>query len=123
MNRSKIEWCDHTWNPITGCFHGCEYCYARKLSVRFSGDIRYNLNSPQCVREGDLFVLDDKFIASSGGVLSYPFGFSPTFHKYRFDYLEKIKYGRRIFVCAMADMFGSWVPDEWIEQILSLIHI
>ena len=19
MNKSGIEWCDHTWNPITGC--------------------------------------------------------------------------------------------------------
>jgi len=28
MNKSKIEWCDMTWNPITGCLHGCEYCYA-----------------------------------------------------------------------------------------------
>lgn len=22
MNKSGIEWCDHTWNPITGCKHG-----------------------------------------------------------------------------------------------------
>ena len=29
MNRSKIEWCDHTWNPVTGCNHNCSYCYAR----------------------------------------------------------------------------------------------
>jgi len=34
MNRTKIEWTDYTWNPITGCKHGCWYCYARKLAVR-----------------------------------------------------------------------------------------
>lgn len=22
MNKSGIEWCDHTWNPITGWFRG-----------------------------------------------------------------------------------------------------
>ena len=35
MNRTKIEWCDFTWNPVTGCLHGCEYCYARQAATRF----------------------------------------------------------------------------------------
>lgn len=21
MNKTKIEWCDMTWNPVTGCLH------------------------------------------------------------------------------------------------------
>jgi len=35
MNRTKIEWTDYTWNPITGCKHGCWYCYAHKMFTRF----------------------------------------------------------------------------------------
>lgn len=35
MNRTKIEWTDFTWNPVTGCIHGCPYCYARKITQRF----------------------------------------------------------------------------------------
>lgn len=35
MNKTKIEWTDYTWNPITGCLHGCWYCYAKKLFTRF----------------------------------------------------------------------------------------
>lgn len=35
MNRTKIEWCKYSWNPITGCLHGCWYCYAKKLCQRF----------------------------------------------------------------------------------------
>lgn len=35
MNRTKIEWTDFTWNPITGCLHGCWYCYAKKMCQRF----------------------------------------------------------------------------------------
>ena len=35
MNRTKIEWTDNTWNPVTGCLHGCPYCYARKIAKRF----------------------------------------------------------------------------------------
>ncbi len=35
MNRTKIEWTDFTWNPVTGCLHGCPYCYGRKIANRF----------------------------------------------------------------------------------------
>jgi len=35
MNRTKIEWTDYTWNPVTGCLHGCPYCYARRIAARF----------------------------------------------------------------------------------------
>lgn len=35
MNKSNIEWCDYTWNPITGCLHNCPYCYARRINKRF----------------------------------------------------------------------------------------
>lgn len=30
--KTKIDWCDSTWNPVTGCLHGCAYCYARKIA-------------------------------------------------------------------------------------------
>jgi len=36
VNRTKIEWTDYTWNPITGCKGGCHYCYARKIYQRFN---------------------------------------------------------------------------------------
>ena len=37
MQKTKIEWCDSTWNPITGCRFGCSYCYAAKIAKRFGG--------------------------------------------------------------------------------------
>jgi protein gp37 len=36
---SKIEWCDHTFNPWIGCQHvspGCDHCYAETMM-----DVRY----------------------------------------------------------------------------------
>jgi protein gp37 len=36
MNRTKIEWCDTTLNPVVGCTFNCIYCYARRLNDRFS---------------------------------------------------------------------------------------
>ncbi len=35
MNRTKIEWTDFSFNPITGCLRNCWYCYAKKLFTRF----------------------------------------------------------------------------------------
>ena len=36
VNKTKIEWTDYTWNPVTGCLRGCEYCYARRIAERFN---------------------------------------------------------------------------------------
>lgn len=33
MNKSAIDWCDFSWNPVTGCNFGCEYCYARRQAT------------------------------------------------------------------------------------------
>lgn len=126
MNRSRIEWCDHTWNPITGCLHECPYCYARKMSVRFSGDIKRNKAAVNDYRlyqaQGgeNLYILDQAMLSETGNALVYPFGFEPTLHRYRFNTLEKLKMGNNIFVGAMADIFGKWIPDEWISEIFSI---
>lgn len=127
MNRSKIEWCDHTWNPITGCRHNCQYCYARRMTARFAGDVRLNKMAKQdyfqvLAADGgeDLYVLDAPMINETGNPLVYPFGFEPTLHRYRLDYPEKLKMGKNIFVGAMSDIFGEWVPDIWIDEIFAI---
>lgn len=118
MNRSKIEWCDHTLNIVTGCRHNCPYCYARKMSVRFAGNIKANMKETDKFRlEDGVYVLDDPFIDESGRQVHYPFGFEPTFHRYRMGILGKLKMGQNIFVGAMADLFGDWVPQWWIEEV------
>lgn len=125
MNKSKIEWCDHTWNPITGCRHNCSYCYARRMTARFAGDVRLNLMAkkdysiePAADNSDNVFVLEEPMLNETGNTLVYPFGFEPTYHKYRMDYPEKLKMGNNIFVGAMADIFGKWVPDEWIRDVM-----
>ena len=35
MNRTNIEFCDFTWNPIVGCRHGCPYCWAKDQHDRW----------------------------------------------------------------------------------------
>ncbi len=128
MNKTKIDWCDSTWNPVTGCLHGCKYCYARGIAHRFGG-----ANDGETDYEGEAIwtfegeetrenhVLDypTKWYSDDGRTVRnapYPFYFDPTFHCYRLnDYIGKK--GRNIFVCSMADLFGKWVPDSWIEKV------
>lgn len=43
MNKTKIDWADMTWNPVTGCLHGCEYCYARKIAERFKSKSNFTV--------------------------------------------------------------------------------
>lgn len=124
MNQSKIEWCDHTWNPITGCRHECPYCYARTMTARFAGDVRLNKMAKadyQLVNAEDgseaLYCLEKPMQNETGKALAYPFGFEPTLYKYRMDMPEKLKMGNNIFVGAMSDVFGNWVPDEWIAEV------
>lgn len=127
MNKSKIEWCDHTWNPITGCRHDCKYCYAKRMTARFAGDVRLNKMAkkdysmvPAADGGENVYVLDAPMMNETGEPLVYPFGFAPTLHRYRMDTPAKLKMGNNIFVGAMADVFGAWVPDEWIRQILDV---
>lgn len=117
MNRSAIDWCDYSWNPVTGCRHGCPYCYARKQARRFCGDIRLNLASDQIRREEGGYIIDRPFKSDSGTTLPYPTGFAPTFYEYRLPMPAQKKKRANIFVCSMADLFGEWVPDEWIRKV------
>lgn len=127
MTRSKIEWCDHTWNPITGCRHECPYCYARRITARFAGNVRLNKMAkkdysliPAADDGEDLYELDEPMLNETGKPLVYPFGFEPTLHRYRMDIPGKLKMGNNIFVGAMADVFGNWVPDDWIAEIFNI---
>lgn len=39
MNKTKIEWCDYTTNPVKGlCPMACSYCYARRMYKRYHWD-------------------------------------------------------------------------------------
>ena len=91
-----ISWAEWSWNPVTGCLHGCDYCYAREIAT------------------------SDRLKPY------YPAGFTPLFHHERLDAPRNTTIPaahadedawHRVFVCSMADLYGRWVPDEWIQQV------
>lgn len=125
--KTKIDWCDSTWNPVTGCLHGCEYCYARRIANRFGGASETHNN--ECGHECQWITEGTGEIHELGEPIydfdyrrnaPYPFDFDPTFHRYKLDEPQHWKKPRTIFVCSMADLFGEWVPDAWIAAVFEV---
>lgn len=124
MNNTKIEWCDSTWNPVTGCLHGCEYCYAKKQANRFKGFIPMDSSGATGVyyheEKSPLYeVCEPLSVRRKNGktvTAPYPFGFQPTLHRDRLDEPKKRRKPRAVFECSMADCFGDWAPNEWMKK-------
>lgn len=111
-SKTLIDWADASWNPVTGCKHGCEYCYARGIARRFGCKITGDMGNA-------LAVLEEPYVSMDGVKNPYPYEFLPTFHKYRLKIPQTWKQPKNIFVCSMADLFGDWVPDEWIDYVMT----
>ena len=92
---TKIEWCQETWNPVTGCSHagspGCDHCYAKRMAQRLKGRYGYPKDDP----------------------------FKVTSHPDRLDQPLKWEKPRRIFVVSMGDLFHEDVKYEWTDSIWS----
>lgn len=95
---TKIEWCDETWNPITGCTpisEGCKHCYAGRMAKRLKGRYGYPEDDP----------------------------FKPgTAHHDKFREPLHWKKPRRIFVCSMGDLFHEAVPYHLIDGVFQIIR-
>ncbi len=113
MNKQKngIGWTrvwgrpGYTWNPISGCFHGCGWypkrengrdipsviCYAKALADRMKSD---------------------RF---------YPDGFESAYlHEDRLAEPGRIKEPSGIFISSMGDLMGHWNSVEKIQKILDM---
>lgn len=116
MNRSKIEWCDYTWNPITGCTEECNKCPYRKYVCSFgSADNRFNLSKIKMYKQdGELRILDSRFISETGYYNKYPFGMLPTYHRYRLESLDVLTIGKNILCGSIGEMYGHapWCYEE-----------
>lgn len=97
MNKTKIQWTEVTWNPVTGCTKisdGCKNCYAERMSKRL-----YAMGNPRYIN-----------------------GFTVTVHNDLLDAPLKIKQHKVIFVNSMSDLFHKDVSDEIIVNIFDTMN-
>lgn len=98
-DKSRIEWTDATWNPVTGCTKvssGCRNCYALRDWSRLSAN-------PGTVYFGRAFT-------------------DVRAHAERLDTPLRWKRPRRIFVNSMSDLFHAAVPDAFIDQVFEVME-
>jgi len=95
--KSKIEWTESTWNPITGCDKisaGCENCYAFRMAQRLQ----------------------------KMGNAKYVNGFQLALHEHCLNDPYSWKKPMHIFVNSMSDLFHEKVPLEYIQRIFDVMN-
>jgi len=96
-DKTRIEWTDATWNPVTGCSKvsaGCKHCYAEREWPRMT-----KLVPAYAGRE-----FTD--VRTHGERLAQPIRWAKR---------------RMIFVNSMSDLFHEAVPDEFIDSVFGVM--
>ena len=99
MTKTRIEWTDEVWNPVTGCTkvsQGCKHCYAERMWDR--------LSAPGMPYAGRAFA-------------------DVRTHPDRLDQPLRWKRPRRVFVNSMSDLFHEAVPDEFLDQVFAAMAL
>ena len=94
--KSKIEWTQNTWNPVTGCTKvsdGCVNCYACRMAGRLQ----------------------------KMGNEKYKNGFEVTLHEDCLQAPLQWKTPSTIFVNSMSDLFHEDVPLQFIEKVFEVM--
>lgn len=97
MAKSKIEWTESTWNPVTGCTKlsdGCANCYACKMANRLQ----------------------------KMGNFKYRNGFQLTLHESCLTEPLAWKKPSLIFVNSMSDIFHEDVPVNYVKAVFSVMN-
>jgi len=104
---TKIEWCDHTFNPWTGCTKvspGCDHCYAEGWSKRAGNKVgKWGPGAPRVRTTPANWAKPVKWQANAAAFMA--------------------EHGRRqrVFCASLADVFDNEVPKEWRHELFILI--
>lgn len=105
---SKIEWCDHTFNPWEGCQKvgpGCDHCYAEARNARFGGGSAVNWGAGAPRRRTSVAnwrkplawdAAHERFFATQGR-------------------------RQRVFCASLADVFDNAIDPAWRRDLFDLI--
>ncbi len=102
-DRTKIEWCDATWSPVTGCSHtspGCLNCYAERMDRRQMMPGRKDGFRPWTAQNAE---------------------YNVRLHPERLGQPLHFRKPRRIFVNSMSDLFHEQVPFQFIAAVFGVM--
>lgn len=95
--KSKIEWTETTWNPVTGCSKisdGCKHCYAERMALRLK----------------------------AMGQPNYRNGFALTEQPHMLDAPLGWKKPHIVFVNSMSDLFHENVSVQFILSVFEIMR-
>lgn len=101
---TKIQWCDHTFNPWIGCTKvspGCANCYAEVSTPSRAFGVKWGTGQPRR--------------RTGGGYWKDPLNWN------RKGGLEDGK-RHRVFCASLADWLDDEVPIEWLQDLLKLVY-
>ena len=101
---SKIEWCDHTFNPWIGCTKvstGCANCYAENMMDKRLKQVSWGKGNLRKRTSAAYWKLPIKW-----NIAAKKSGIRP-----------------RVFCASLADWLDDEVPIEWLADLLVLIRL
>lgn len=108
-HNTKIEWCDHTFNPWEGCQEtgpGCDHCYARAMNARFNHGVAINFGpgAPRRRTSAANRALPRRWNAQADAFMA--------------------QHGRRqrVFALSLGDWADNQVPIEWLVDFLEVVR-
>ena len=113
MQRTKIEYLSHTWNPIamrcTPVSAGCDYCWHLRMANRLDGAF-----AKKALSNGPHFdVYADKSAAYSGG--------NPYLDQKELAAPLKLRKPAVIGVNFMGDLFHGYITNDQIAEVFGLM--
>ncbi len=115
---SKIEWCDHTFNPWIGCTKvsiaatgggGCDHCYAEASTpvrvLRSKGEETWGAHAPRVRTSTGNWALPKRWNAQAESFCA--------------------QHGRRqrVFCASLADWLDNAVDIEWLIDLLTVVRL
>ena len=108
-SNTKIEWCDHTFNPWEGCQKagpGCDNCYAEERNARFGGGAAVNFG-PGAPRR-----------RTSVANWKTPLRWDAKADAFMAQHGRR----QRVFCASLADWLDNQVDIEWLVDLLEVVR-